>query len=92
MADQRTQKEAVNRLKRETLETKRLCEVQMLELEGQMQDLTFFLKTQHEVSSLQGTFVSRPGFPSSYRIRTHAMISDHGTAQSLQLTLTVSGR
>lgn len=50
VSEQRSEKETVARLKDETMETKRLCEKQMAELEGQMQDLRFFLKAQQEVS------------------------------------------
>lgn len=48
--EQRNQKQGVSRLKDETMQAKRLCEQQMAELEGQMQDLRFFLKAQEEVS------------------------------------------
>lgn len=49
LTQQQAQKQAVTRLKNETLETKRQCQAQMAELEGQMQDLMFFLKAQQEV-------------------------------------------
>lgn len=49
LMQQRAQKEAISRLKNDTLQTKRKCEAQMVELEGQMQDLMFFLKAQQEV-------------------------------------------
>ena len=48
--EQRNQKQGVSRLKEETMEAERLCKQQMVELEGQMQDLRFFLKAQEEVS------------------------------------------
>lgn len=35
----------------EARQTKRQCEQQMAELEGQMKDLMFFLKAQEEVSA-----------------------------------------
>lgn len=38
----------------EARQTRRQCEQQMSELEGQMQDLLFFLKTQEKVSPLDG--------------------------------------
>lgn len=49
VSEQRDQKQAVGRLKDKTLETKRLCELRKAELEGQTQDLLFFIKAQQEV-------------------------------------------
>lgn len=50
VAEQRHQKQEEARLIEEARQTKRQCEDQMAELEGQMQDLLFFLKAQEEVS------------------------------------------
>ncbi|CAM9731448.1 unnamed protein product, partial [Hapterophycus canaliculatus] len=51
VAEQRHQKQEEARLIEEARQTKRQCEEQMAELEGQMQDLLFFLKAQEEVKS-----------------------------------------
>lgn len=48
--EQRAQKKAVGELREQTVEAKVLCERQMAELDGQMKDLTFFLKAQQEVT------------------------------------------
>lgn len=56
VAEQRAQKQEEGRLADEARQTKRQCEQQMAELEGQMQDLLFFLKAQEEVS-FRGGFV-----------------------------------
>ncbi|CAM9870980.1 unnamed protein product [Choristocarpus tenellus] len=48
---QRDQKDAVTRLKSEAVETKRVCQRQMADLDSQIQDLTFYLKAQEEVKS-----------------------------------------
>lgn len=50
VSEQRHQKQQEGRLVEETRQTKRQCEQQMAELEGQMQDLMFFLRAQEEVS------------------------------------------
>eukprot|EP00903_Cladosiphon_okamuranus_P019223 g17677.t1 len=49
--EQRHQKQKEGRLVEETRQTKRQCEQQMAELEGQMQDLMFFLRAQEEVKA-----------------------------------------
>lgn len=49
VSEQRRQKQQEGRLVDETRQTKRQCEQQMAELEGQMQDLMFFLRAQEEV-------------------------------------------
>lgn len=49
IAEQHAQKTAISRVREETVEAKRLCERQMVELEGQMKDLNFYIRTQHEV-------------------------------------------
>lgn len=50
VAEQRHQKQEEARLIEDARQTKRQCEEQMAELDGQMQDLLFFLKAQEEVS------------------------------------------
>lgn len=49
MSEQRKQKSEEVRVKAETRETEVRCKKQMAELEGQMQDLLFFIKAQQEV-------------------------------------------
>lgn len=49
MSEKLDQKQAVGLLKKKTLETNRLCELEMAELEGQRQDVLFSLKAQQEV-------------------------------------------
>ncbi|CAM9874380.1 unnamed protein product [Ectocarpus sp. 6 AP-2014] len=51
VSEQRSQKREEGRLAEEARQTRRQCEQQMSELEGQMQDLLFFLKTQEKVKS-----------------------------------------
>eukprot|EP00752_Nemacystus_decipiens_P008279 g7402.t1 len=51
VSEQRHHKQEEGRLIDETRRTKRQCEQQMAELEGQMQDLMFFLRAQEEVKA-----------------------------------------
>lgn len=48
-SEQQSHRRDVMRIKEVTLETKQLCEKKISELEGQMQDLLFFIKAQQEV-------------------------------------------
>ncbi len=51
VSEQRQQKQEEARLVDEARQTKRQCEQQMAELEGQMKDLMFLLKAQEKVSA-----------------------------------------
>lgn len=48
-SEQQSHRRDVTRIKEVTSETKLLCEKKISELEGQMQDLLFFIKAQQEV-------------------------------------------